>query len=165
MSLTESMIAELLHEGKTTRRVLERVPDDKLSWKPHDKSMTLGKLALHIARLPFGIANLVSELTVGLPKFPTPQPESRDEIVKALDEALPYAVEKLTAIGDGGMREIWRMVDDSGKAVLELPRVAVVRNLMLNHCYHHRGQLTVYLRILDVALPSVYGPTADERPF
>jgi uncharacterized damage-inducible protein DinB len=164
MSLTETIIAELRHEGKTTRRVLERVPGDKLLWKPHEKSMSLGKLALHIARLPLGIANLVSELTVGLPKFATPEPSSAEEIVRALDEAIPHAVEKLTAIGDEGLRETWRMVND-GKTLLELPRAAVVRNLMLNHCYHHRGQLTVYLRMLDVPLPSVYGPSADEQPF
>jgi uncharacterized damage-inducible protein DinB len=164
MAMFESLIAELRHEARATRRVLERVPDDKLSWQPHDKSMTLSQLSMHVARIPRAIADLVAETEVAIPRFPRPEAGSAAELVAELDAGIEYAAKRLEEFGDEGLRVEWRMVND-GKTLLAMPRVAVVRNLMLNHWYHHRGQLTVYLRLLDVALPSVYGPSADEMPF
>lgn len=163
-SLSGPMIAELKGESEATRRVLERVPEDRLMWKPHTKSMSLGQLALHVARLPLGITILVERLTVELPTVPLDQPGSRREILDALDEGVAYATERLTAWSDDDLESQWTL--RSGGAVLfTQPRGEVLRSLMLNHSYHHRGQLTVYLRLLDIPLPSVYGPTADESPF
>jgi uncharacterized damage-inducible protein DinB len=164
MSVAEQIIAELQHEAATTRRVLERVPTEHLSWKPHEKSMSLGELADHIARLPAGIADLITELETELPDVPRVQPSSRDELLTTLDRCVPYAIEKLQGFGDGGLQETWRMTAQ-GRTLLQMPRVAMVRSVMLNHWYHHRGQLTVYLRLLEVPLPSVYGPSADEQIF
>jgi uncharacterized damage-inducible protein DinB len=157
------MIAELTREAETTRRVLERVPDDRLSWKPHPKSMSLGQLALHVAQLPLGIAMLVERLTVELPTVPLVEPASRGEILDALERSVAHATERLAAWGDEGLDAPWTLTRD-GAALVTMPRGEVLRALMLNHSYHHRGQLTVYLRLLDVPLPPVYGPTADENP-
>jgi len=164
MSATEAFIAELTQEAATTRRVLERVPEGQLSWRPHPKSMSLGQLAAHIAGLPRGIALLLKELTVEPPRVPLPEPTSTAEIVALLDEAVPFAIERLKEWGDEGLAQVWSL-SRGGKTLLQLPRLAVFRSVMLNHWYHHRGQLTVYLRLLDVALPSVYGPTADDQIF
>lgn len=160
----ESLIAELTREAATTRKVLERVPQDRLTWKPHPKSMSLGALALHVAQIPVGIAMLLSELVTEVPTVPLHQPASVDEILAALDEGVPLAAAKLAEWGERGLAAEWRMTLD-GNTLLEMPRLGMVRALMLNHGYHHRGQLTVYLRLLDVPLPPVYGPTADESPF
>lgn len=164
MGISQALIAELQHEAKTTRRVLERVPDEHMSWRPHEKSMTLGELAIHIARLPRAIADLATPLVSDVPSFPRPQAKSSQELVTTLDEAVPYAVEKLQGWSDEDLFAMWRMTRD-GQTLLEIPRIAVIRNIMFNHAYHHRGQLTVYLRLLDIPLPSVYGPSADEQPF
>ena len=161
MTLTDSLIAELEAEAETTRRVFERVPEDKLSWAPHPKSMSLGQLALHIAGLPRGIVELISELTVEAPVVPLPEATSIDEVVSTLNDGVDAATSKLSAWGDPGLMEEWTMTRQ-GEAVLRLTRAEMVRTIMLNQLYHHRGQLTVYLRLLDVPLPPVYGPTADE---
>lgn len=160
---TERLLAELRAEAETTRRVLERVPGDRLSWKPHPRSMSLGQLALHIAGLPHGIAMLVAEPSAEVPVVPLPEARSRGEILTVLDRSVSAAAGKLAAWGDAGLAAEWTL--RSGGAVLAVqPRGEVVRTLMLNHWYHHRGQLTVYLRLLDVPLPAVYGLTADEGP-
>ncbi|HEX2832496.1 MAG TPA: DinB family protein [Thermoanaerobaculia bacterium] len=164
MSIVEAFIAELEGEAATTRRLFERVPDERLSWKPHEKSMSLGELAYHIAFLPRGIADLLTELVVEVPNVPRHEAVSREELVSTIDQSVPHAIEMLRSFGDDGMRAIWRMTMQ-GRTLLELPRLAMFRSVMLNHWYHHRGQLTVYLRMLDIPLPSVYGPTADEQIF
>jgi uncharacterized damage-inducible protein DinB len=157
------LIAELAQESATTRRVLERVPEDRLAWKPHAKSMSLGQLALHLAQLPFGIASLVEQLVVEAPVVPLDQPGSRREILEALDRSVAHATERLADWGDEGLEAPWTLTL-RGAPLMTLPRGDVVRSIMLNHSYHHRGQLSVYLRMLDVPLPPVYGPTADENP-
>jgi uncharacterized damage-inducible protein DinB len=164
MTAADAFIAELTQEAATTRRVLERVPEDQLSWRPHPKSMSLGQLAAHIAGLPRSIATILKELTIEPPRVPLPEPTSVAEILARLDEAVPFAIERLTEWGDEGLAEVWSMTRGE-RTLLQLPRLAVVRSVMLNHSYHHRGQLTVYLRLLDVPLPSVYGPTADDQVF
>jgi uncharacterized damage-inducible protein DinB len=164
VSLAEQFAAELTREAATTRRVLERVPESQLAWKPHEKSMSLGQLAYHIAILPRSISNLLTELQVEPPRVPLPENTPVAEMLALLDAAVPYATAKLAEWGDEGLAARWRMIRE-GKTVFDMPRAAMVRSVMLNHWYHHRGQLTVYLRLLDVPLPSVYGPSADERPF
>lgn len=164
MAIVERLVAELTQEAKTTRRVLERVPDQHLTWRPHMKSMSLGQLAYHISAVPRGVANLLSK-SEGTPaggKLPDDVPAA--ELVANLDRNVPYAIECLEAWGDAGLAEMWRF-QRGEQTVFELPRGTMVRNVMLNHWYHHRGQLTVYLRMLDVPLPSIYGPSADEQPF
>ena len=164
MSLAETFIAELTQEAKTTRKVLERVPEEHLSWRPHPKSTTLGALAYHLAILPRAIADLLRNEETGVPQFTLPEGTPVAEVLSTLDASVPYAVDALRRWGDEGLAASWRMAHE-GRTIMEMPRLAMVRNVMLNHSYHHRGQLTVYLRMLEVPLPVVYGPTADENPF
>jgi len=164
MTLAEAFAAELAREAATTRRILERVPDEHLAWRPHAKSMSLGQLAYHIAALPQGIARLLTPASSEVPTVPLPENTPVAEMLPIFDQGIAIATEKLFAWGDDGLREPWRMTR-GGETVLESPRIGMVRSLMFNHWYHHRGQLTVYLRLLDVPLPSIYGPTADEKPF
>lgn len=162
--IAEMFAQELTQEAATTRRVIERIPEAKLTWTPHAKSMTIGQLGWHLAALPRGIADLLSELEREAPNVPRPQPATVAEILAALDENIPYATKKLGEWGDEGLQQIWTL-KFQGRTVFQIPRLAAVRAILLNHTYHHRGQLTVYLRLLDVAVPSVFGPSADENPF
>ena len=158
------LAAELTTEAAGTRRVLERLPEDRLDWRPHPKSMTLGQLALHLAQLPLGIASLVEPDVAELPIVPLTQPASRAEIVEALDRSLAHAHERLARWSDADLDAPWSLTH-AGTVLLTMPRGELLRTLLFNHGYHHRGQLTVYLRLLDVPVPSLYGPTADERLF
>ena len=160
-ALTDYLIAELENEAATTRRVLERVPEDRLSWAPHAKSMTLGRLAQHVAEIPGRIADLLDPPESRMPSSPPPPVTSRDEILSILDQSVANAVSKLRSWGDAYLMEDCR-VYFGDRVAMAGPRLRWVRAAMLNHWYHHRGQLTVYLRLLDVPVPSVYGPSADE---
>ena len=162
--IAESFIQELTQEAATTRRVLERIPEAELRWAPHPKSLTIGQLGWHLAALPRGIADLLSELERDAPNVPRPQPATVAEILAALDENIPYAARKIGEWGDEGLQQLWTL-KFQGRTVFQIPRLAAVRAILLNHTYHHRGQLTVYLRLLDVPVPSVFGPSADENPF
>lgn len=158
------LIAELRQEGATTRTVLERVPEDRLSWSPHQKSRTLGQLAYHVAGVPKGITAMLDQDEAPPPDVPPTEASSREELLRLHDESMEVAAAALQRWGEDGLRGRWRMMVD-GNAVIDLPRIAMVRMLMMNHLYHHRGQLSVYLRLLDIPLPPIYGPTADESPF
>jgi uncharacterized damage-inducible protein DinB len=164
MSMIEALIAELEQEAQTTRRVLERVPGDRLGGKPHAKSMSLGQLALHIATTPGSVSGIVRQSPFPVPQFTQPAATSADDLLPALDQSIAQAKENLRAIGDAGLGNVWRVVDGD-KEVMAMPVGAVLRFIMLNHWYHHRGQLSVYLRELGVPVPSIYGPSADENPF
>ena len=165
MAIADALIAELEQEAATTRRVLERVPGDKLSWKPHEKSMSLGRLAQHVAEVPAFVAELVIQNPGSLPQTSEPaSAESVDEVLSALDDSVGKAKETLQGFDDAAMMESWSLAS-GGKTLMSMPRIAFLRALMLNHWYHHRGQLSVYLRLLDVPVPSIYGPSADENPF
>ena len=159
-----SLQTELQREGATTRRVLERVPEEKLSWTPHPKSMTLGTLALHVAMIPGAIADLVNPPVHEVPTFTPPEAKSRQEILSSLDESLGRAADRLSAWTDDYLYEEWKLVSGA-HTVIAATRIDMIRSVMLNHWYHHRGQLLVYLRLLDVPVPFVYGPSADESPF
>lgn len=162
--MTDALIAELRQEGATTRRVLERLPDDKLTWKPHAKSMSLGGLALHVAEIPGALAEFFSELDREAPVVPLTQPASRAEVLAAFDKGMATAEARLRGWDERDLMAEWRM-SRGGHQILAMPRIAALRSILFNHWYHHRGQLSVYLRLLDVPLPSIYGPTADENPF
>ncbi len=165
MSIAESFLGEIDHEAATTRRVLERVPGDKLAWKPHEKSMSLGQLALHVATVPGTVAGILTPDEIELPpSFEQAPAESVDELLPALENSVATAKEFLGGLDDGAAMATWSVKRD-GQDVMALPRVAAIRSIMLNHWYHHRGQLSVYLRLLDVPVPSIYGPSADENPF
>ena len=157
---------ELEQEAVTTKRVLERVPADKLGWKPHPKSMSLGQLAMHIATIPKGISEIarLDTLEPNPANFNIPQPQSREEILGALDASVRAAVDYLGGLNETAANGTWRAVA-GGREVMAMPRAVMLRALMLNHWYHHRGQLSVYLRLLDVPVPSIYGPSADDNPF
>jgi uncharacterized damage-inducible protein DinB len=163
MKMTDALLAELTEEAATTRRVLERVPEESLSWTPHPKSMSLGQLALHVAKVPGALAELLSEPTREMPNVPRPEARSRAEILSALDESVAIARAKLSSWSEDDLMAEWNMTRE-GHTILALPRFAMVRAAMLNHWYHHRGQLLVYLRLLDVPVPAVYGGSADEDP-
>ncbi len=162
MNYSGWLIEELKREAESTRKVLERVPSDKLSWKPHEKSMSLGQLALHTSGVPGGLAEFLHELIREVPIVPLPEATSLNEILSAFDKHMVLAENKLLAWGETGLMETWKLTLE-GTTILEAPRFEMVRTLMLNHWYHHRGQLTVYLRLLDVPLPAIYGPSADEN--
>jgi uncharacterized damage-inducible protein DinB len=165
MSATAAILQELEQEAATTRRVLERVPSDKLGWKPHEKSMSLGTLAMHVATAPGAISDWAIEDTT---KFSgeggAPDPKSTAEILSAHDDGLTKAKNNLSTLGDAGLGMMWSMQTPDGKTVLTMPKSALVRSIVMNHVYHHRGQLSVYLRLLNVPVPSIYGPSADEAP-
>lgn len=162
--IADAFAAELKQEAPATRRVLERVPEDRFAWKPHPKSMSLGQLAFHVAAMPGGVAQLISTTVAEVPQVPLPEPKSREELLTTLDESVATVTSQLATLGDEGLQQQWKLVS-GGKTILTLLRKEVVRTIILNHWYHHRGQLTVYLRMLDVPVPIVYGPTADENPF
>jgi uncharacterized damage-inducible protein DinB len=164
MSTVNALLQELEQEAKTTRRVLERVPGDRLGWKPHDKSMSLGQLALHVAIVPGAIAEMSQKSPFPLPQFTQPSATSAAELVPALEQSVAKAREILRTMNDESLGQVWRLMDGS-REVMVLPVGALLRTLMLNHWYHHRGQLSVYLRQVAVPVPSIYGPSADENPF
>ena len=166
IKMLEPISGEIKQEAFTTRRVLERVPADKLNWKPHPRSMSLGQLALHIATIPAGITRLaqVDEFEVNPANFNPPVPNSSEEILAALDSSVLAAQEYLAGVSESSALGTW-CAKVNGKAVMSMPRAAMLRALMLNHWYHHRGQLSVYLRLLEVPVPSIYGPSADDNPF
>ena len=165
MALIDGMLQELEQEAQTTRRVLERVPNNQLAWRPHEKARTLGELAMHVATVPGGVAELVaSQSPAQVPNFADPRPQSASELIPALDASIAKAKKVLGNMRDAELMATWRMMQGE-RELFAVPRVTMLRSIMLNHWYHHRGQLTVYLRELDVAIPSIYGPSADENPF
>ena len=158
----EALIRELEQESAITRRVLERVPDDRLAWKPHPKSMTIGNLAMHIAATPAFITGWAMEDSVeAIAGAPPMEPVSTADILSAHDQSVMKAKANLAQLGDAGLRREWQMTSQ-GTRLFGWPKTELVRAYALNHLYHHRGQLAVYLRLLDVAVPSIYGPSADE---
>ena len=162
MGVKEALLAEYDHEMGTTRKLLERLPEDKLTWKPHEKSMSLGGLATHLGNLPNWADRILNELSFDLAAAP-PNLEaktSRDEIVKFFDESTRKARAAMDK-SDAEYQARWTLAR-SGQEMFSMPRVAAFRSFVLNHIIHHRGQLSVYLRLNNVPVPPMYGPTADE---
>ena len=163
MPMINPILDELLREGETTKRVLSRVPGEKFDWKPHAKSRSIGDLAWHIAALPARVAEMaqLDDGDVLLHKQP-PRPDSSALMVEKFSSGLAEAHEKLSKLTDEDLRRNFHF-HRGDVTMARLPKIAFLRGVLLNHSYHHRGQLSVYLRLLDVAVPSIYGPTADER--
>jgi uncharacterized damage-inducible protein DinB len=164
--MMEPILGEFQQEAATTKRVLDRVPPDKLGWKPHPKSMSLGQLAMHVATIPGEMSRMAQadEFEISPQAFNQPGPKDLAEITAALDSGVKTAQEYLGGVSDSAAVGNWKLTAN-GKQIVAMPRVAMIRAFMLNHWYHHRGQLSVYLRLLDVPVPTIYGPSADENPF
>ena len=164
MPIANEFLAEFETQAPITRKFLERLPEDKLTWKPHQKSLSAGQLAYHIAFVPGAIVQFVRNNPAEAPKsFEFPQPATVAEILKAFDESVEAVRTQLPQFDDAAMREHWRMIA-GGRQVLAQPRCEFVRDVMLSHLYQHRGQFSVYLRLLNVAVPASWGPSADEAP-
>ena len=163
MTLMNDLLDELAQEAAVTRRVLERVPADRMHWRPHPRARTLGELTAHIATLPGDIADMATRDTVDVAEIASPRSIPAAELPAALDDSLATARAALEGLGGERLAGMWHMVA-AGTVIVSMPRAALLRSIMLNHWYHHRGQLTVYLRELDASVPSIYGPSADENP-
>jgi uncharacterized damage-inducible protein DinB len=160
-----AFIKEFEQEAATTRRVLERVPSEKFDWAPHAKSMSLGKLAMHTATAPGTISDWATRDGYAFTgEDPTPAPKTTADLLAAHDAGVAATKANLNKVGDAGLGAPWTATA-GGKTLMTMPKAALVRGLVLNHWIHHRGQLSVYLRLLDVPVPSIYGPSADENPF
>jgi uncharacterized damage-inducible protein DinB len=165
MGLSESFLPEFDQEMANTRKTLARVPEDKLDWRPHEKSMTMGGLATHLANLPSWAAHGINldELDVapnGVP-FRVEQIKSRAEALENFDRNVADARAAITGASDEHLFKPWSLLSN-GQTIMTMPRVAVLRSFVMNHMIHHRAQMGVYLRLNDIPVPSVYGPTADE---
>ncbi len=164
MSIAQSLLAEFEVQAPVTRRFLERLPEDKLTWKPHEKSMTAGQLAFHLASVPSGVIRFVQSNPAQAPEFASfPQPASRQEVLKTFDESIAAVRDLLPKFDDAAMNETWRLVAGA-QEILAQPRGLFLRDVMFSHWYQHRGQFSVYLRLLNIAVPASCGPSADEPP-
>jgi uncharacterized damage-inducible protein DinB len=164
MSIAQTLLAEFEVQAPVTRKFLERLPEDKLTWKPHEKSMSAGQLAHHLAFVPGGVVRAVQNNPVPAPDFASfHQPASRDEILKTFEESIAAVRSLLSKFDDAAMKETWRLVAGD-QEVLAQPRAEFLRDVMLSHWYQHRGQFSVYLRMLNVPVPASWGPSADEPP-
>ena len=169
MSVKDTLLPEFDMEMDSTRRTLERVPDDKFSWKPHEKSGTLGWMATHIATIPHWAKMTLEQDSLDLApaggsNFVPPKPANRKELLDVFDKNRAEARAALAAADDATYAKPWALLM-GGKELFREPRAAVVRRMVFNHIIHHRGQLTMYLRQLDVPVPALYGPSADEQKF
>ncbi|MGA8528674.1 MAG: DinB family protein [Acidobacteriaceae bacterium] len=164
MSIAQAFLVEFDQQAPVTRRFLERLPEDKLTWKPHRRSRSAGQLALHLAEVPGNVVRFVQEKTGEAPDFSNiPEPASREQVLRAFDESVATVRSLLPQFDDAAMKENFRVLAGEHE-VLALPRQDFVRNIMLNHWYQHRGQFGVYLRLLDIPVPASWGPSADEVP-
>ena len=165
MSIAQAMLGEFEHELDTTRKFLKRIPENKLTWRPHEKSMTVGQLALHIAEVPMGVLDLAMHDQAAPPDMSErEQPATKLDVLDRLEKTAEHVRETLPTLTDERMRATVAIVQD-GETLMALPRAAFLRMIMLNHWYHHRGQLGVYLRLLGESVPAAYGPSGDESPF
>ena len=165
MAIVDSLIPEFDHEMATTRKVLERVPEERFDWKPHEKSSSLGVLAKHGATLPtWGTETLMRPEIVLVGNNPPTSATSKSELLTAFDKNVGDARAALAGKSDAELMAMWSL-KRNGKTVFSMPKTTVLRSFVLNHLIHHRAQLTVYLRLLDIPVPSIYGPSADEPAF
>jgi uncharacterized damage-inducible protein DinB len=167
MTIAQSLLPELDQEMANTRKVLERLPDDKFAWKPHEKSMSLGTLASHLANLPnWGFYTLdrpsLDLAPIGGEPLKAALAESRAQALEIFDANLARFRPLLAQASDASLIENWSLLV-GGNAILTMPRIAVIRGMVINHMIHHRAQLTVYFRLNDIPVPALYGPSADEK--
>lgn len=165
-NLFHVILEEFEKEVDGTRRQLERIPGAKLTWRPHAKSMTIGELGMHIASNPEMIANLIALDGMDMSEmgFGPAQPSSTDEIMQCFQSGTEKCRNTLSRMDESAAFSPWKLTRDGG-TIFEAPKIGLARSFFLNHLYHHRGELQVYLRLLDVPVPSLFGPSADENPF
>ena len=166
MALSDAILPEFDHEMANTRKALERVPDDKFGWKPHEKSGTLGWLAGHLANLPTWAGLTIAQDSFDLApvdgEAPRAEaPTSREELLKLFDKNVSEAHAAIAAASDAELFKPWALLK-GGQTLFSMPKIAVLRGFVMNHQIHHRGQLTVYLRLNDIPVPALYGPSADD---
>jgi len=166
MTIGQSMLPEFDMEMQNTRKTLERAPDDKWNWKPHDKSGTVGWLAGHIATLPGWLTMTIhtEELDyapVNGPAYQPPKTDNRAELLAVFDKESGEARAALASVGDADLMKSWKLLA-GGQEIFSMPRIAVIRGMVMNHLIHHRAQLGVYYRLLGIPVPGLYGPSADE---
>jgi len=163
MDIKTALINEIKHEAANTRKMLERVPDDKLSWKPHEKSRALMNITKHVATIYNWVPRIVSTSEVDIAKGVTPAPDfaTNQELLALHDNSVNEAVQHLETMSNDMLAQPWTF-RSGDHVVFTLPKAAVIRNMALNHLVHHRGQLSVYLRLMNVPVPGMYGPSADE---
>jgi len=169
MSISEALLPEFDHEMANTRKTLERVPVDKFDFKPHEKSMPMGALSLHLAEMPGWVAETINKdsldvAPVDAPPAERPQVKSSADLLALFDKNVATARDALTGVSDEHLLKPWTLLG-GGQEILTLPRVGVLRSFIMNHSIHHRAQLGVYLRLNDIPVPSIYGPSADEGGF
>jgi uncharacterized damage-inducible protein DinB len=165
MSISQALLPEFDQEMANTRKLLERMPDGKNDYKPHEKSMTLGRLAGHVAELPmWGKTTLETELLEIEPGIKPFTATTRQQLLEAFDKNVADARKAIEGATDADWMKMWTM-KFGGKQIMSMPRVAVMRGVVMNHLIHHRAQLGVYLRLNDVEIPGMYGPSADEMKF
>ena len=163
--ISDAIVMEMDQEAEATRRLFDVIPDDKLSWRPHAKARSLGELAMHIATLPSEVAAIAREDSKEAGTFPVdPEATSRAQILETFEDSLKKGKEIVASTDDASALAEWKLTKD-GATLMAMPRAGFWRMVLLNHNYHHRGQLSAYLRELDVPLPSIYGPSADTNPF
>ena len=164
--ISQALLPEFDMEMANTRKTLERVPDDKLGWKPHEKSMTMGRLAGHLAELPtWGQMTIAGDshdiAPSGAPQQPALTAKSRQETLEIFDQNVAAMRAALAGASDDQLMKPWSLLK-GGQTLMTMPKIAVLRGFVMNHAIHHRAQLGVYLRLNDVSVPSIYGPSADE---
>ena len=163
--IADAILAEMDQEAETTRRLFNVIPDDKLSWRPHPKARSLGELAMHVAMIAGSVAEIAELDTKEAGSFPVdPEATGREQLLELFETSLQKGKDIVASTDDTRAMAEWKLTKD-GETLLAMPRAAFWRSILLNHYYHHRGQLSAYLRELDVALPSIYGPSADTNPF
>ncbi|HWO01716.1 MAG TPA: DinB family protein, partial [Blastocatellia bacterium] len=168
-ALSEALLPEFDHEMANTRKTLERVPEGKFAWKPHEKSFSMGHLASHLATLPSWSVMAVNQdsidiAPVGQPPQKGPEAKTPQELLGMFDANVAAARAAIAGASDEQLFKPWTLLS-GGKPVLTFPKIAVLRNFVMNHSIHHRAQLGVYLRLNDIPVPSIYGPSADEGSF
>lgn len=162
MPIGQGLMNELQNEAQTTRRVLERIPAEKFDWKPHEKSMTMGGLATHVADMFAWFPATLEQDELDFAKgYDQPKPTTTEELVAIFDKNIEAAMESLKNINDETFMKGWKLRNGE-QIYFELPKIAVCRTFIMNHIMHHRGQLSVYMRLNDIPVPSIYGPSADE---
>lgn len=165
MPMVDALLPEFDREMTTTRKVLERVPEDRFNWKPHAKSFSLGALAAHVAALPAWGAETLNKSEIDIAGAQPPvAPPSKAELVATFDRNVAATRSALAGKSDAELLAMWTLTR-GGKPLFSMPKTAVLRSFVFSHLIHHRGQLCVYLRLLDVPVPSIYGPSADEPAF
>ena len=164
-TIADSILMEMDQEAEATRRLFNVIPEDKLSWRPHPKARSLGELAMHVATIPSSVAEIAQMDTKEAGTFPVdPEATSRAQILEVFEDSLKKGKEIVAATDDTRAAAEWKLTKD-GATIMAMPRIGFWRMVLLNHNYHHRGQLSAYLRELDVPMPSIYGPSADTNPF